>query len=196
MSVRERSKDLSRRLSATLSDISFPICYRQFRGKTIVSTQGTITDNYSDIYTRAYEQGLSIRELAAGQGVIERGDVIFRITEDKVTPRSEEDEIYKSIYRWGTIGINRNATQVSGASVDWSNIEPGNRIRFRSQGTFHRIASILNANSQLSLSEAYVQATILAASAATYHIYEPYDVVGFEKRMSQSEWFCQCRGIK
>ena len=196
MSVRERARDLSKRLSATRSDISFPIIYRKFRGKTIVTTQGTITDNYSDIYTRAYEKGMNIKELAVAQGVIERGDIIFRITEDKVTPKSEEDEIYKSIYRWGTIGINRNATQVTGASVDWSNIEPGNRIRFRSQGTFHRIASILNANSQLSLSEAYIQATILAASAATYHIYDPYQVVGFEKRMAQAEWFIQCRGIK
>ena len=191
--MRERARDLSKRLSSTISDISFPIVYRQFMGKTIVASQGTITDNYTDVYSRAYEKGMTIRELAAAQGVIERGDVIFRITEDKVSPRSEEDEIYKSIYRWGTISINKNATWVTGASVDWSDIKPGHRIRFRSQGTFHRISTILNVNSQLALNEVYTQATILAASVATYQVYESYQVLGFEKRMSQAEYFVQGR---
>ena len=109
-----------------------------------------------------------------------------------MTPKSEEDELYKSIYKWGTISVNRNGTQVTGSSVNWGDIEPGDRIRFSSQGTFHRVSTILNANSQLSLSEAYIQAT---KTGATYYLYRSYQVIGFEKRMSQAEYFVQCRHI-
>jgi len=45
----------------------------------------------------------------------------------------------------------------------------------------------------LALNEVYTQATILAASVATYQVYESYQVLGFEKRMSQAEYFVQGR---
>ena len=192
MSVRERARDLSCRLSSTDSNISFPIVYRKFQGKTVSPSQGTIIEIYQTIYTRCYEKGVTIKELAVAQGVIERGDLIFRITEDKLTPRSEEDEIYKSIYRWGAVSISQNATLVNGSSVNWGDIEPGDKIRFASQGTFHRVATIVNVASKLYLSEAYGQA---ALTAATYHIYRPYQVVGWEKRMAQAEYFVQGRKI-
>ena len=118
MSVRERALDLSKRLAATDSDISFQVVYREMRGRTVSATQGTITDNYRDIHTRCYTETLGIKEMAAGAGVIERGDLIFHFSEDKLTPRSEEDEVFLDQYHLGSISINRNATRLTGASVN------------------------------------------------------------------------------
>ena len=198
MSVREQAKDLSNRLSSTWSDISFPIVYREFKGKTVDPTEGTIVSNYETIYTRSYEgsgrdKGIfSEKEMGAGQGVIEKGDVVFRVTENKLTPRSEEDELYKSIYEWGLIGISTGATTVSGSSVNWDDIEPGDVIRFNAQATFHRISSIVNITNELYISEAYNQITL---SSATYQIYKTFQIIGFEKRMAQSEYHILCRHI-
>jgi hypothetical protein len=192
MSFRERAKELSKRLAATYSDISFPIVYRKLQAKSVSPTSGTITNNYSDVYGRAFQRELNIREYAVGAGVVERGDVLFNIAEDVVTPRSEEDEIYKSIYSLGTVSINTGATQVTGASVDWSVVEPGDYMRFGGQGTFHRIASVLNVNSQLALSEAYSQSTL---TGATYRIYRPYQVVGWNRDDTLGYWEIQGRRI-
>src|SRR3990167_3715393 len=130
MSVKERARELSRRLSSTFSDISFPIVYREFREQSVTPVSGTVTDMYIDIYTRAYQQDISMREMALSAGVIEQGDIIFRITEDKLTPRSEEDKVYKGNYYWGKVAVDASATKVVGSSVDWGKIEPGDYIRF------------------------------------------------------------------
>lgn len=192
MSVTERAKDLSKRLSAVDSDISFPIVYRKPHDTTVDPTQGTITANYTDVYARVYQRELSYKEMVAGQGVIKRGDVIFRITEDKLTPRSEEDKVFKGIYRLGTVSVDTNGTQITGSSVDWSNIEPGDDIRFASQGTFHRVASVLNSASQLSIDTAYIQATV---TAGTYGLYRPYQVIGWDRKMHLAEWRVQGRKV-
>lgn len=192
MSFRERAKELSKRLAATDSTISFPIVYRKLQSKTVSPSAGTITNSYDDIYARAFQRELSIREYAVGTGVVERGDVLFNIAEDVVTPRSEEDEIYKSIYSLGTVSVNRGATEISGASVDWSTIEPGDYIRFSAQGTFYYIATVLNASSQLALSEAYTQATLIGA---TYHIYRPYQIVGWNRDDTLGYWEIQGRRV-
>tara|TARA_Y100000310_G_scaffold254968_1_gene262193 strand:+ start:2575 stop:3153 length:579 start_codon:yes stop_codon:yes gene_type:complete len=192
MSVRESVKELSRMLAATDSDLSFPIVYRQFRTKGVDPAKGTVTDNYNDIFIRCYQDEITRKEASAAGGVVRRGDVIFHITEDKLTPRSEEDEVYKSIERLGTVSLDNGATQVTGSSVAWSNILPGDRIRFADQSTFHRVASVLNASSQLSLAAAYSQATL---SSATYHIYRSYQVIGWEMGAPMGEWEVQGRRI-
>jgi hypothetical protein len=192
MSVKQRARDLSRRLSSTFSDISFPIVYRESRGQTITPTSGTITNIFNDIYMRAYQQDISMKEMALNPGVIERGDIFFRVTEDKLTPRSEEDRIYKGVYYWGEVAINSSATKVVGSSVNWEIVEPGDYIRFSSQATFHRVASVVNANSQINISESYSGANL---SSATYCIYRDYQVIGWEGNMSRAEWKIQGRGI-
>lgn len=192
MSVRERALDLSKRLSATDSDISYQAVYRELRGRTVSATQGTITDNYRNIHTRCYLGKLSIQEMIAGKGVIERGDLIFHFSEDKLTPRSEEDEIYLDQYHWGTISANRNATRLTGSSVAWSAIEPDDRLSLAAQGTFHRVASVVNASGTIVLSEAYGNATL---TGATYRIYRPYQVITWARAAHQAEWKIQGRRI-
>ena len=192
MSVRERALDLSKRLAATDSDLSHQIVYRELRGRTVSATQGTITDNYRDTFTRCYIKQLRVSELALGEGVIERGDLLFHLSEDKLTPRSEEDDIYLDQYHWGAISINRNATRLTGSSVNWSVIEPDDRLRLAAQGTFHRIASVINTAGTMVLSEAYGNATL---TAATYRIYRPYQVIGWDRAYNQSEWVIQGRRV-
>jgi hypothetical protein len=192
MSGLERALEFSRRLAATWSDISFPVVYRQFQGETIDPTEGTITRSYNDIYTRSYKGKFNAREIPVGFAVVERNDQVFHFTADVLTPRSEEDEVYKGIDHLGTISINTGATNVTASSVAWSAIEPGDFIRFDSQATFHRVATIVNASSQLYLSEAYSQATL---TGATYNLYRPFQVVGWEKVCSDSEWLVQGRRI-
>ena len=192
LSVRERALDLSKRLAATDSDISFQAVYRELWGRTVAATQGTITDNYRNIHTRCYLETLGMRELAAGAGVVERGDLIFRFSEDKLTPRSEEDEVYLDQYHWGSISINRNATRLTGASVSWAVIEPDDRLRLAAQGTFHRVASVVNTAGTMVLSEAYGNATL---TGATYRIYRPYQVIAWERAGHQAEWKIQGRRI-
>lgn len=192
MSLRQQLLSISKRLAATESDFSFPALYRELRGKTVAATQGTITDNFRNVYTRSYMQEVEVRESAYSGGVLERGDKIFHFSEDKLTPRSEEDEVYQGIAWLGQVSVNRNATRVTGSSISWTGVEPDDRIRFGGQGTVHRVGSVINTGGTLTLSEAYANAT---KTSATYVIYRPYQVIGWERDPSGAVWEIQGRRI-
>lgn len=97
-------------IAALLDDqqLSVAVTYKEYTGRTFTPTTGATTNAYTSTALRAVRTSLSARELAAGAGVYQAGDVKFTFARSDLTwtpqlqDRIVEDGVTYSLVNWQT----------------------------------------------------------------------------------------------